>query len=50
MKNELMNIQVELSWNDSLPNAKEKELLGDEKFSVHNYVCMEKIIFKDRNY
>ena len=44
LKIELMNIPVELSGYDCLPNA--KELMGDEKFSVHNYGMYEKNYFQ----
>ena len=51
LKNELMNIPVELSGYDYYlmeipPDAKEEELTGDGKFSVHNYGMYEKDFFK----
>ena len=51
LKNELMNIQVELSGYDYYqmeipPDAKEEELQGDGKFSVHNYGMYEKNFFQ----
>ena len=51
LKNELMNIPVELSGYDYYqmeipPDAKEEELTGDGKFSVHNYGMYEKNFFK----
>ena len=51
LKNELMNIPVELSGYDYYqteipPDAKEEELTGDGKFSVHNYGMYEKNFFQ----
>ena len=51
LKNELMNIPVELSGYDYYqieipPDAKEEELTGDGKFSVHNYGMYEKNYFQ----
>ena len=51
LKNELINIPVELSGYDyyqtEIPqNAKEEELTGDGKFSVHNYGMYEKNYFQ----
>jgi hypothetical protein len=51
LKNELMNIPVELSGYDYYqmeipPDAKEEELIGDGKFSVHNYGMYEKNFFQ----
>jgi len=46
-----MNIPVELSGYDYYqmeipPDAKEEELIGDGKFSVHNYGMYEKNFFQ----
>jgi len=46
-----MNIPVELSGYDYYqteipPNAKEEELTGDGRYSVHNYVMYEKNYFQ----
>ena len=51
LKNELMNIPIELSGYDYYlseipPNAKEEELIGDGKFSVHKYGMYEENFFK----
>ena len=51
LKTELMNIPVELSGYDYYqmeipPDAKEEELVGDGKFSVHNYGMYEKNFFQ----
>ena len=51
LKIELMNIPVELSGYDYYqteipPDAKEEELTGDGKFSVHNYGMYERDFFK----
>ena len=51
LKNELMNIPVELSGIDNYqmeisPDTKEEELAGDSKFSVHNYGVYEKNFFQ----
>jgi hypothetical protein len=51
LKNELMNIEVELSGYDYYqmeipPDAKEEELQGDGKFSVYNYGMYEKNFFQ----
>ena len=51
LKNELMNIPVELSGIDNYqmeipPDTKEEELTGDSKFSVHNYGVYEKNFFQ----
>ena len=51
LKNELMNIPVELSGYDYYqteipPNAKEEELTGDGQFSVQNYGMYEKNYFQ----
>ena len=50
LKNELMNIPVELSGYDYYlteipPDAKEEELTGDGKFSVHHYGMYEQNFF-----
>ena len=51
LKNELINIPVELSGYDYYqteipPNAREEELTGNGKFSVHNYGMYEKNFFQ----
>ncbi len=51
LKNKLMSIPVELSGYDYYqaeipPDAKEEELTGDGKFSVHNYGMYEKNFFQ----
>lgn len=50
-----MYIPVDLSGYDYYqieipPNSKEEELIGDGKFSIHNYDMHKKIISKGRNY
>jgi len=50
LKNELINIPVELSGIDNYqmeipPDAKEEELTGDGKF-----LCMKRISSKNKNY